>query len=71
MAGITGAAAGPPNQLHDRQPAAPTASVDTTIKTRNLFITAVSYQEMVGPRAHRPTGQLYTMSRSRQPTGNK
>ena len=39
---------GRPNQLHCRQPAVPTTSVDTIIKTISLFIIVVSYQEMIG-----------------------
>jgi hypothetical protein len=36
------------NQLHCWQPAVPTTSVDTTSKTDSLFISVVSYQEMIG-----------------------
>ena len=36
------------NQLHCWQPAVPTTSIDTIVKTANLFISMVSYQEIAG-----------------------
>jgi len=60
VAGIIAAPEGRLNQLHCPQPDTATINVDAIVKTSSLFITVVSYQEMVDLRAHKSTKQLYT-----------